>query len=350
MPRANPATRHLPAALSLLTLAGCVNSPIGARYLAEGPRAASQPTPRPAGLAAAPELRIPGAADARRAGGDVPLVPVPPVPVGNGTVPPATRPATQPAVVPAANFTPAPPSASPAGSTVRHLVQQAAASYSRIDSYIARLTRREAVNGRIGEEVMLFKFRKEPWGVYFKWLGENGKGREVIFVKGHHGSLLHTLTAAGDHPLKPAGSRVSLPPDSVFVRMASRHPVTEAGIGASIDRLVALLDAFDRGDTRRGTLADLGTLSRPDFTNPLAVIEHTLPPGADPSLPRGGKRLYGFDPENHLPVLVATRDDKGQEVEYYRYDRLQYPVRLDDADFDPDLLWGKPGGGRAVKP
>jgi hypothetical protein len=39
--------------------------------------------------------------------------------------------------------------------------------------------------------------------------------------------------------------------------------------------------------------------------------------------------------------LLVTRDDRGQEVEYYHYDRLQFPVRLDDADFNPDRLWKK---------
>jgi hypothetical protein len=223
-------------------------------------------------------------------------------------------------------------------------VQDAAAAYARIDSYIARLTRRETTNGKNNEEVILFKFRKSPWSVYFKWLGETGKGREVVFVKGQHGSLIHTLLAAGDHPLKPAGSRLSLAPDNVFVRMASRHPVTEAGIGASVDRLVALLDAIERGDTRRGTVADLGTQHRPDYGAPLAIIEHTFPAGIDPAFPRGGKRLYGFDADNHLPVLVSARDDKGQEVEYYRYDLLQLSVGLDNDDFDPDKLWGKPAG------
>jgi hypothetical protein len=283
-----------------------------------------------------------------RPAGEVPLVPVPPVPVGSGTIPPATKPAAQPAVKPAA-FTPVPAIPASSVTSVRQLVQQAAATSAGMDSYIARLTRREQVNGKYEEEVMLFKFRKEPWSVYFKWLGEVGKGREVVFVKGQHGSQIHTLLAAGDHPLKPPGSRMALSPDSVFVRMASRHPVTEAGIGASVDRLVAVLDALDRGDTRRGTLAEVGTQRRQDFGCALALVEHTLPPGCDPTLPRGGKRLYGFDPDNHLPVLVTTRDDKGQEVEYYRYDRLQYPVRLDNEDFEPDRLWGKPGGGRAAR-
>jgi hypothetical protein len=351
MPCAKSAVGCIVAALILSPLAGCFSSPLGARYLAEGNRPVAQPQLADAGQAAVPDLRIP-AISTGPVSSEIPLVPVPPVPVGSGTIPPASQPAAQPTILPAAAFTPAPVPALPStsGSSIRQLVQLSAASYSGIDSYIARLTRREQTNGKNDEEVMLFKFRKEPWSVYFKWLGETGKGREVIFVKGQHGSLIHTLLAAGDHPLKPAGSRMALPPDSIFVRMASRHPITEAGIGASVDRLVALLDALERGDTRRGSVADLGTQQRPDYGAPLALIEHTFPAGIDSSFPRGGKRLYGFDLQNHLPVLVTARDDKGQEVEYYRYDRLQYPVRLDNDDFDPDRLWGKPGGGRTVKP
>jgi Protein of unknown function (DUF1571) len=343
--------RAIPPALLLLSVTGCLSSPLGSRYLADGSRPGSQPPYQSVPQQpAASNLRIPADVVAGQAG-QVPLVPVPPVPVGNSsTIPPTSRPATQQAIVPAGGMTPAPSPPPVSGSSVRQLVQQAAASYAGIDSYIARLTRRELVNGKYDEEVMLFKFRKEPWSVYFKWLGETGKGREVIFVKGQHGSQIHTLLAAGDHPLKPAGARMALPPDSVFVRMASRHPITEAGIGASIERLLVLVDALDRGDTRRGTVVDLGPQQRPDFIGTLTVIEHTLPPGFDPTLPRGGKRYYGFDAQTHLPLLVSARDDKGQEVEYYRYDRLQYPVRLDSDDFDPDKLWGRTGGARTAKP
>lgn len=334
---------------ALISLTGCFSPSPGGRYLPETARGARPALPGAAQPAAA-ELRIPASAVAVAPAGsaDIPLVPVPPVPVGNGTPPPTSQPAT-PAIVPVSARTPAPLPA--AGSTVRQLQQQAAAAYSGIDSYIARLTRREQINGKSEpEEVMLFKFRKQPWSVYFKWLGETGKGREVIFVKGQHGSQIHTLLAAGDHPLKAAGSRMALSPESVFVRMACRHPITEAGIGSSIERLGAVLDALERGDPRRGMLTDLGVQRRNDYATPLALVEQVIPAGAEQALPRGGKRLYGFDPNSHLPVLVVARDEKGNEVEYYRYDRLVYPVRLDDQDFDPDRVWGKAGGARAAAP
>jgi hypothetical protein len=341
-----------------LALAGCINfggPPIGR----EAPKPAATSTtaavPR-----TAPELRIPASAVAA-APPDIPVVPVPQPPLGGDRKPPiqpvaaqgpsltppppppppAAAPVTPPAAPPVATTPATSPGATP---TVRQVVQQAAERYAGIDSYIARLTRREVVGSKSQpEEVMLFKFRKEPWSVYFKWLGKTGQGREVVYVKNHYENKLHTLLAAGDHPLMGAGKRMSLPIDSIFVRNACRHPITEAGIGSSIERLGRLLDSIEHGDKRVGTLTLLGAQNRPEFSKPAWVIEHVLPPGGfDPSLPRGGRRLYAFDPDSKLPLLVTAVDDRGQEVEYYSYDRLQYPVKLDDDDFNPDKLWAKP--------
>jgi hypothetical protein len=233
------------------------------------------------------------------------------------------------------------------GSTPRQLHRAAASRFADMDSYIVRLTRREFVKGSMQpEEVLLFKFRKQPWSVYFKWLGKEGNGREVVYVRGQHQNKIHSLLAAGDIPFVPAGRRMALDPDSVLVRSASRHPIAQAGIGASIERLGALLDALERGDRRQGTLNNLGSIRRPEFTRPVAALEHVLPPGLDSTLPRGGRRMYVFNPENNLPTLIITRDERNQEVEYYLYDRLQCPVKLDDDDFNPDRLWGKPAAAR----
>jgi hypothetical protein len=225
---------------------------------------------------------------------------------------------------------------------MRQLHREAVRVHDGIDSYIVRLTRREVVGGKTQpEELILFKFRKEPYSVYFQWIGKEGQGREVVYVKGKHENKMHTILAAGDMPLMPAGKRFSIAPDSVLVRNRSRHPITEAGVGTLINRLGALLDAVEKGDGRLGKVAYLGPQSRPEFSRPAEAVEWSLPPGYDPNLPRGGKRWCYLDPDNHLPALVVTHDDRGREVEYYRYDRFQFPIPLDDADFDPDRLGGK---------
>jgi hypothetical protein len=64
----------------------------------------------------------------------------------------------------------------------------------------------------------------------------------------------------------------------------------------------------------------------------------------DPNLPRGGHRLWAFDPQTKFPALLITHDETGHEVEYYFYDRFEFPVRLDDDDFNPDKLWTKRDG------
>ncbi|MFM7150032.1 MAG: DUF1571 domain-containing protein, partial [Gemmataceae bacterium] len=252
---------------------------------------------------------------------------------------PAVTDTSGPAIVP----TPAQETVMPvpvAGATPRQLLEAAKERYKKMDSYIARLIRREMVKGEMNpEEIILLKFRKNPWSVYLKWLGKEGQGREAIFVQGKYENKIHTLLAAGDIPFMPGGKRISLSPDSIMVKSATRHPITEAGIGASLEKLEKLIAASERGDYRLGKLISLGPTGRNEFDQPALALEHNLPPGIDPSLPKGGKRVYFFDPANGLPMLVIGRDERGQEVEYYRYDRLQPAVRLDDSDFDPEKVW-----------
>jgi hypothetical protein len=329
-------------------LGGCVgfgDVPLGAPADSRGF------TPRPRPTPVVPDLRIPADATAKA---DIPVVPLPIPPQARTPVQPTAEqkpdpprpPAPGPALPmpPATDQAPAPPTPPVVGmDNVRRVFKLAADRCDGMDSYIARLTRREQVRGENKpEEVMLFKFRKEPWSVYFKWLGPTGRGREALFVSGQYDNKIQTLLAAGDMPLAPAGKRMSLAPDSILVRTASRHPITEAGLCASVERLGRVLDAVDRGDQRRGTLNDLGNVTRPEFGRAVSAVEHVLPPGYDANLPRGGRCTYYFDPDIHLPTLVILRDHTGQEVEYYFYDRLQFPVRLDDSDFNPDKLWGRP--------
>jgi len=228
----------------------------------------------------------------------------------------------------------------PAGD-LRTLYRLAAEHYAKTSCYIVRMHRREQVNGKNRpEEVILFKFRKEPWSVYFKWLGEEGKNREVIYVKGRHGNQIHTLTAAGDIPLLPlAGKHIKVAPDSVLVKSASRHPITESGIGNLIERFGALLGAAELAAQPTETLQYLGVRRQADYDRPLDAVFQNIAPGDEPGLPDGGQRLWYFDLILRFPVLVITRNSRGQEVESYRYDEFTFPPQLSDDDFDPEKLW-----------
>jgi hypothetical protein len=225
---------------------------------------------------------------------------------------------------------------------IRRLATEAAQQYASIHSYIARLRRREVVNGREKpEEVLMFKHRRQPWSIHFKWLSDEGKGREVVYVKGQYEDKLHVLTAAGDIPFMGAGHRLDLDPNSPMVRAANRHHITEAGIGNNIQTFAARLDAVASGKAPGMTLKYLGPTPRPEYPVPLEGVECRVPPGRDADLPNGGIIQTYFDPDTKFPVLYLIYDPSGRQLEYDCYDRFQLGVRLDDDDFNPDKLWGR---------
>src|SRR5262249_19521642 len=122
-----------------------------------------------------------------------PTAPQEPRPLELPPPPPPTK--SQDADMPPSREVPPPPPPAatpsvdrPAGdamTALRRLFKQADDECAALDSYICRMTRREQVNGASKpEEMMLFKFRKQPFSIYFKWIGNEGKGREVVYVKG----------------------------------------------------------------------------------------------------------------------------------------------------------------------
>ncbi|MCS7046190.1 MAG: DUF1571 domain-containing protein [Gemmataceae bacterium] len=221
------------------------------------------------------------------------------------------------------------------------LYSKAAAKWASIDDYGCRMRRREVVQGRARpEEVIIAKFRKDPFSVHFEWVGQEGKGREMVYVQGQHGNLLHTLTAAGDVPLLPGGQRFKVSPDSMLVKAASRSSITDAGVGSLIERFGKLVADFERGDPR-ASAKYLGRMKRPEFENHVDVVVQKIPAGAEPTLPGGGQRLWCFDPGHGLPVLVVTHDHLDREVDFVCFDRFEFPGRYLDEVFHPDYLGKK---------
>lgn len=309
------------------------------------PTARVPPPPRPLPAAPSPQ---PAPASGTRAEPPPPAWPTP-------QASPSAGGAIRPVAAPSAAVAPQSPSATPDADEqrrkLRELHQLAAERYATIDAYTVQLRRREQVNGQDQpEEILLLKFRKKPWSIYFKWLGTTAQGREAVYVQGQHDNKLHTLLAAGDMPFMPAGKRIALAPDSVFVRSASRHALTEAGIGTVIEHFGKLVQQEARLPAGQpSTCRCQGLVQRPEFAAPVEVVEQVVRPGVEPLLPGGGRRLWAFDPASHLPVLIVTWDMSGHEVEYYCFTDFRTPVALSDADFDPNRL-GKPPSAAAPLP
>jgi hypothetical protein len=227
-----------------------------------------------------------------------------------------------------------------ASARLRQLYQTAVVQHQKMDCYTMQIRRREVVGDRARPEELVFvKVRQEPWSVYFKWLGPEAKGREVVYLKGRPGNEIHTLTAAGDVPLIGAGKRFSISADSTLVKSKSRYPIQNAGLGTTIRSFGDLLEKVEKGDPHASPLKYLGATTRPEFAQPVEGIEQIIPPDCDPLLSGGGRRWWYFDTALGLPVLIITRDASDREVEYYCHDQIRFPVRLGDDDFDPDKLW-----------
>jgi hypothetical protein len=228
-------------------------------------------------------------------------------------------------------------------SPLQRLARIAADSEKKLDNYLVRVRRRETVNGEDQPlEYILCKFRRAPLSMHCKWLGTEAKGREIIYVKGQFDDKIHLLTGQGD--LFGPGHRMSFSPESPLVRARFRYPLVEASLGANAVRFVSLLSALETGQARAGTAKYLGSQLRPEFPRPMEVVEQSIPPNLEPGLEKGGIRFYYFDDVLGLPMLIVTFDHNRHQVEYYCFDRLQAPVPLDDADFNPAQLWPKPRG------
>jgi hypothetical protein len=226
---------------------------------------------------------------------------------------------------------------------LKKLYNRAVECYDKMDSFEARLTRQEVVdNKRQPKETIRFQFRKKPMSVRMKWIGDEGNGREVLYVQGKYDNKMQILPAKSDTaPLPPF--KMSMAPDDPTVRSKSRHDIREAALAEAINHLGSILKLIESNPKQADRLKYLGSVKRPEYPYHLDGIEETIPANAEKGLPKGGKRLTFWDPtakaaSEGLPVIVITYDEKQREVEYYCFDRFLHPVQLDDRDFDASKM------------
>jgi hypothetical protein len=233
-----------------------------------------------------------------------------------------------------------PPTAAVAASPLRRLHRLAAERFAATPAYFASLRRRETVDGsQRPEEWILFKYRKEPSSIYMRWLGNEARGREVLYVKGQFDDMIHVLPGSNETGIFQFTSRaVVRRPDSPQGLGKERCAVAEVGVGPWINRFGRLVEAFERGDPKAGTVKYLGSVRRPEFETPVEAVMHLIPSGFENGLPHGGQRLWFFDATLHFPVLLIAHDANGQEVEYYCLERIVFPAHVQESEFDPGSL------------
>jgi hypothetical protein len=250
-----------------------------------------------------------------------------------------------PATAPLAAVGPGKPTTltgAPALAEAKRLTAAFRAKFDAIDDYEAHLIRHEVVHGKDSPtEEILFQFRK-PFAVYMRNVGEVGRGREVLYVEGQNNGQMTVITGEGDNRLLGAGFKTAMKPDNPLATSKSRHRMTEAGYGNTLNKLTRAIQAAEAG---RPGLRVLQGVVRKEFRTPVEAMEVTLPPGEEPSLPKGGVWTVYFDTQPNTasqgwPMLFTILEE-GREVEYYHYSHLKAPAGLTAADFAADRLKGR---------
>jgi hypothetical protein len=220
----------------------------------------------------------------------------------------------------------------------------AADKWETVNTFEARLTRRDSMKGKDPPtEEVLFQFRKEPFSVYMKNVGEAGNGREVLFVKGKFDNKMKILTGKGDGF---SGLTVTKSPDDPFVKARSRNDIRDAGFGARLAQFKAALDKLETGTVPPDSIKALGPIKRPEYPYELEGVMFAIRAGDDKALPEGATREVYFDPKPEspsygLPVVSVLFDPMGRELEYNYFDKFRIPANLTDADFTPDRFGKK---------
>ena len=212
---------------------------------------------------------------------------------------------------------------------VIRVVEKSLKRIQAIPAYETTFTKRELVGNRMVSQQMKMKFRREPFSIYFYFLGDL-KGREVIYVRGsNNGNLLVHETGIASF----AGT-LRLAPTDTLAMNENRYPITEAGI----ENLLLVLrkqwtDELKYGETdvKYYRNARLGKMVCRRI-----VVSHPRPRRQF----RFHKTILWIDDESGIAVRLqqfgfpVRSGARAPIVEDYAFTDFQTNVRISDRDFD----------------
>ncbi len=237
------------------------------------------------------------------------------------TAPPSAPPATSAQPLPATGSAVADESVA----TVKTLIATGRESLGRIQTYQVSMTRQERVGeSLLPSETLLLSVRRSPKAVRLEWSEGDNKGREVLYSSAENEGQMHIKM-----PNSVLLPRMSLAPDSPLVMRNSRHPITEAGLDAILDKMESSL-----GDQ----VVYEGTVQAPEVGAPCHKITRKSA--------EGEAWIIYLDSKSAIPLFVQATGPDGQLLERYLFrDLVPDPPTLAEASaFDPDARWGAPKG------
>jgi hypothetical protein len=215
--------------------------------------------------------------------------------------------------------------------TAFQLANTAAQAYQNVHNYTCTLIQQERIKGRLQpENVMLMKFRKEPFSIYMRWTApKDAAGREVAYIHGRNNNEMRVRNPGLLYRLGFISVKVNDP----RALEHSRHMITEAGMG----NLIAQLQA-DWGKARQDNRTQVRIADYLFANRPCTRVEGTRVQRSPQDYCY--RVVVYFDKENHMPVRMECYDwprqggtPDGVLLECYSYVNLRVNEPLGDGDF-----------------
>jgi len=203
-------------------------------------------------------------------------------------------------------------------------------SFAPIQGYTTTFTKHERVNGDLRpREVIFMKFQK-PFKIYFKWLEGAKQGQEILYVKGKNGNKILAHPGFGG----TVGGMINmilptfaLSPDGPSAMQGNLHPITGAGIGMLIEKIIRISSkALENNDLSLTYKGDVEVDGRP-----AVLVERVLP--QKDGYPAHRTHYY-IDKEYNFPVKVVLHDWAGRLTASYEYTALVLNPGLKPIDFE----------------
>lgn len=200
----------------------------------------------------------------------------------------------------------------------------------RIQDYSATLTKRERLNGQLGDpQKLLVRVRHQPFSVYTKFVTPK-PGQEALYVANQNAGKLVAMGSGW----KRRFGKIKLDPEGSLAMADQRYPITKMGIYNLTDELVEIAER----DVKYGECEVRHGPSRIDG-RPATMIEAVHP------VPRKNFRFHKAQIfiDNELRIPVAYRaytwpQPGGEPIleEQYIYTDIKLNNGFTDADFSPE--------------
>jgi hypothetical protein len=214
------------------------------------------------------------------------------------------------------------------------LIQEAQQRFRSVKDYSCVFVKQEKLEGRLQPpEYIEMKVRNEPFSVYMNWLEPNA-GRELIYVHGRNNNMILAHEGGG---LRSLAGTVELEPTSERAMSAARYPITSAGIGNLIKRL---LDRWGKERDAEGVEVKIAESVKVDGQECMGI--QIVRPN-DPRRFRYYRDVVYISKKTGLPTRFegfgwprSGGSPKGDPLEVYTYRDLQPNLQMTSRDFSTD--------------